>query len=114
MWNQQQCNSDKHNDALNRHKRWMTELKVLLEQWLTDGNSIVLMVGLNGDVWTSQVAKSMVQIGLKEIVSSKHHAPNTHQQGSWPIDGIFIREEICPWRVVMWNPPVTTCVCGWT
>jgi hypothetical protein len=95
-WNQQQYYADIKNSKLNPHEQWIFDLRILIEQWLMEGDSIVLMVDLNDDVRTSQVATSMVRMGLKEIVTSKHQAPNTHQRGSRPIDGIFVSEEICP------------------
>jgi hypothetical protein len=94
VWYQQQYHSDKNNNGLNPHERWITELRILIEQWLVDGDSIVLMVDLNDDVRSSQVAKSITRMGLKEIVTANHQAPNTHQRGSRPIDGIFVSEEI--------------------
>jgi endonuclease/exonuclease/phosphatase family metal-dependent hydrolase len=96
VWNQQQFYADLMNIKLNPHESWIADVSSEIRCWMAAGDSIIMMVDLNDDVMSSQVANTLRRLGLHEIVSKTHgNITNTHQRGSRPIDGIFVSGEIC-------------------
>lgn len=68
-----------------------TELLVQLQKWIANGNQIVLGIDMNEDVHKAQLSKELLQIGMKDIITSRHgnEGPATYADGSTVIDGIY-------------------------
>jgi hypothetical protein len=98
-WNQQQTYGDIHNLNGTPHTRWLDDLSRLVQQWLCQGESLIVMVDLNDDVKKGKTAKALNRMGLREIISDKHQdLEATFHRGSLSIDGIFVSSEIQPVR----------------
>jgi hypothetical protein len=98
-WNQQQAYGDIHNLSGNPHTRWLDDLSLLVQQWLSHGESLIVMVDLNDDVKRGKTSMALKRMGLREIISDSH--PNleaTFHRGSLSIDGIFVSSELQPVR----------------
>jgi len=63
-----------------------------VEQWISEGDTILILADINEDVRSDEIASTFRQMGLVEVVTSQHGhlGPNTHIRGTNPIDGIFI------------------------
>jgi len=57
-----------------------------------------MLVDVNEDVWEDPVLAMATQTGLTDMVTTQHgdQAPNMHNQGSTPIDGIFVPTAFIP------------------
>jgi hypothetical protein len=67
-----------------------------ITQWNSDGNRIIVMGDFNDDVRGSTILQTFKKLDMKEAIITKHgnNAPNTFNNGSVPIDGIFISNEL--------------------
>jgi len=70
----------------------ITDLIAEIKIWQAEGDSIILMKDLNGDVCNQQLRQPFKDIGLDEVLTMINgwDAPHTHQQGSKLIDRIFM------------------------
>jgi hypothetical protein len=96
-WNQQQAYGDIHHLHGNPHSRWLEDLEALVQQWLGQGESLIVMVDLNDDVKKGKAATKLNKMGLRDIITGTH--PNlvaTFHRGSLSIDGILVSSEIQP------------------
>jgi hypothetical protein len=66
-------------------------LATLIHKWKSNGEHIVLMMDANKDMRTGHIKQFLVDTDMRDVVMSMHglDAPNTHINGSKPIDGIF-------------------------
>jgi hypothetical protein len=75
-----------------------------IEQWLREGDQLVLMLDLNDDIQTSPFTVMMEKIGMTQLLSYRHGnatMPNTFQGGRRPIDGLYV------------SSTLVECVCGY-
>jgi hypothetical protein len=96
-WNQQQIYGDDHGLNGNPHTRWLEDLTLLVQQWMSQGESVILMVDLNDDVVKGKTAKAIKMMGLREVITTQHsNLEATFHRGSVSIDGIFVSSKIQP------------------
>ena len=83
-----------------RHPRniMVDDLLSEITKWQEEGDRIILMIDANEHVVTGNIATRLQEVGLHEGILRRHQdkeglAP-THQKGSFPIDGIFVSENI--------------------
>jgi hypothetical protein len=69
----------------------LDDLASLIHEWKGNGEHIVLMMDANEDVRTGNIKTFLDATDMRDVVMSTHgsEAPNTHIDGSKPIDGIF-------------------------
>ena len=76
-------------------------LKHLLQEWLHEGDQIILGLDMNADVRTSKTATMLRELGLTEAIL-KHNRPDPPPETNYkngnrvPIDGIFTTANIRP------------------
>ncbi len=72
-------------------KKLMTDLKESLEKWIKEGDQLIVGGDFNEDVRAGLVKSTFEALNLDECIFRQHgpNAPNTFQNGSVPIDGIF-------------------------
>lgn len=74
-------------------KMFKDDLCAVLEQWMVQGNRIILMMDANDNVLNGHIAKALAKDGikLKEVVhaETQGHGPKTNFRGSQSIDGIL-------------------------
>ena len=79
-------------------------LKHQLEEWIKEGDHVILGMDMNEDVRTGTATKMMRDLGMKEAVINLHRPdgpPETNQKNNRriPIDGIFTTAGIVPTQV---------------
>jgi hypothetical protein len=80
------------------------DLTKAIEQWLREGDQLVLMLDLNDDIQTSPLTVMMERIGMTQLLSYRHGdatMPNTFQGGQRPIDGLYV------------SSTLVECACGY-
>jgi len=57
---------------------------------------VIILADMNNDVHTNPIQAVAIQMGVADAVTTQHgpHAPNTHNQGSMLINGIFLAPEL--------------------
>jgi len=57
---------------------------------------VIILADMNDDMCTDPIQTAVTQIGLAEAVTTQHgpNAPNTHNRGSTPINGIFLTPDL--------------------
>jgi len=71
--------------------RFLTDLKMAIKQWQTDGDIVMVLADMNEDVRSPLIKNMFREVGMAEVITSQHQRPpETHNRGSHPIDGIFI------------------------
>jgi len=78
--------------------KWNVQKAVIMDmvqaiwQWQEEGDAIILMMDLNGDVRDLELTQPFLDLGLLEVLTTLYgrQVPATHQQSSLPIDGIFV------------------------
>ncbi len=71
----------------------MEDLKKNIETWQTAGEHLIIMGDFNEPVNGTQIRQFFSHLHLREGIHHHHPStkpPNTFQDGSNPIDGIFI------------------------
>ena len=78
---------------LNREPRQaiLDNLASLIHEWKSNGEHIVSMMDANEDVHTGHIKQFLDDTDMRDVVMSTHgiNAPNTHIDGSKPIEGVF-------------------------
>jgi hypothetical protein len=69
----------------------LDELAIAIHQWKQNGEHIVLMMDANKDVRSGNIKTFLEEMDMRDEVIAMHgnDAPNTHIDGSKPIDHIF-------------------------
>jgi hypothetical protein len=73
------------------------DLAKAINDWMSAGDQIILMIDLNDDVINSNAARAFRAIGLRECISQRHNdinTPSTCNKGTRTIDGIFTSSTI--------------------
>ena len=67
------------------------DLRAAIEEWRTEGDSIIIGMDLNGDVCDVATKRFFNELDLREVITERHgsSAPETYADGSRPVDGIF-------------------------
>jgi len=90
---QQQVQYLTQTDQTNLPKKLFLQdiLKAIME-WQAEGDSIILAADMNNDIRDPEICTTLRSVGLIEVSMNLHvtQPPATHNQGSAPIDGIFI------------------------
>ena len=72
-------------------KLWLTDMKRLVQQKIEEGHQVILLADINEDVKSNNIKNWAAETGIEEIVSTTTELTvPTSQQGSKPIDGIFV------------------------
>ena len=81
-----------HNDDRCPRHALLADIAVEIQQWQQEGDQIILGMDLNDDVRTTTITKPLTDLGLVELITSKHgnNTPSTHNRGVVPIDGVFV------------------------
>jgi len=76
----------------------LLDLQAQIEQWQSEGDMVIILADINEDIRLEPIPSTFWQMGLSEItlVQHGHQGPNTHNQGTTPIDGIFIPMSLIP------------------
>jgi len=76
----------------------LVDLIAQVNQWLSEGDTVIILADINEDVRTDTIRDPFRQMGLVEAVTEQHgpEGPNTHNRGTTPIDGIFIPPLLLP------------------
>jgi len=70
---------------------FLTKLVTAIKQWQAEGNIVILMADMNKDVCSPIIKNTFRAVGLVEGLTSQHlRPPATNNQGSNPIDSIFV------------------------
>jgi len=79
-------------------EKLLDDLQEQVLQWCSEGDSVVIMADMNKDVQADPVLTTATNIGFQDAVTTQHgqDAPNTHNRGSAPIDGIFMPAQLIP------------------
>ena len=72
-------------------KKLMEDLRRDLEKWIEEGDQLLVAGDFNEDVRSGLVKSTFDDLNMDECIFRQHgpNAPNTFQNGSVPIDGIF-------------------------
>jgi hypothetical protein len=67
-----------------------------INQWVADGEHVVLMMDCNEDVRSETITTFLDACGMRDIVLEPqgHEAPRTHKRGAHPIDAIFATHSV--------------------
>ena len=67
-----------------------------ISEWRDDGDSINLGIDFNGDVRDASVVQFFSSLNMREVLIDKHgkDGPETYDNGSKPVDGIFVSSHI--------------------
>jgi exonuclease III len=94
-WHQQQYYADNHECQGNPHDRWIGDLQSKIQEWIQQGDSMIVMGDFNEDVRRGNTIRTLKQLGLVDVWQGKEQPP-TFQRGSVPIDTILVTPEIYP------------------
>ena len=90
---QQRFHNICHDQRDPRHST-LEDLGLLLDNWLADGDQIVLLADMNSNVDSAYIKEWCQSHQLKEAITSRHKEAQglqaTYHKGSAPIDGIFV------------------------
>ena len=72
----------------------LEDIKTLLKSWIEEGDHILVAMDANEDVRSTRIQTMFHELGMSEIILTKHSSQNplsTHQRNSHhiPIDGIW-------------------------
>ncbi len=70
----------------------LEDLKAQVALWQSEGDMVIILADINEDIREEPIPSTFRQMGLVETTIAQHgiQGPNTHNQGTTPIDGIFI------------------------
>jgi len=69
----------------------LKELEKAIQGWQAEGDMVIVMADMNDDVRSAPIQGMIRAVGLVDGPTYHHsRPPATHNQGSLPIDGIFI------------------------
>ena len=93
---QQQCRLKEGEEVLSKFD---DDLLELVDSMLIDGFRVIVMGDFNMDVRDdkNKLILELKRRGIRERITGRYgpnSAPNTHERGSYPIDGIFASDEI--------------------
>ncbi len=78
-------------------------LGLAISTWQADGDNIILMANMNGDIWKAEISSFTINLGLQESILAAHPTllpPTTFKQGNWegksPIDGVWMSTTLQP------------------
>jgi len=73
-------------------KLFLQDILKSITEWQAEGDSIILVVDMNDDIRDPEIKNMLQSAGLIEVTRNLHPTQPlaTHNQGSMPIDGIFI------------------------
>jgi len=70
---------------------FLTNLEKAIQEWQTEGDMAILMVNMNDNVQSQAIQGMLRSVGLVDSPTTQHQlTPAMHNQGSHPIDGIFL------------------------
>ena len=78
-------------------KAFWEDLWKNLEEWTQQGDHIILGGDFNENVMKDTLVQKFRDLGLSNVLYRMHPSkilPNTHREGTRPIDGIFMSEDI--------------------
>jgi exonuclease III len=95
VWHQQQYYADTNDLQGSPHERWLQDLKIALQTWLGQGESIILMADFNDDIRSGSTVQTLKQLGLVDhLVTRYTNTVPTFARGSSTIDTILMSHEI--------------------
>ncbi len=62
------------------------DIGIAIATWQADGDHIILMADMNGDIWKEEISTFGTSLGLQESILSAHPTllpPVTFKQGNW-------------------------------
>ncbi len=73
-------------------KLFLQDILKAITEWQAEGDSIILVVDMSDDIRDPEICNLLQSVGSIEVSTNLHvtHPPATHNQGSVPIDRIFI------------------------
>jgi hypothetical protein len=89
----------KHRDYLNTvhgnekpNEAFWQDLKKLICHWKTEGESIILMIYVNGDERSQSRINFFNDLDMREINLERHGRalPRTHNRGQRPVYGVYL------------------------
>ncbi len=71
---------------------FLSDLTMAMMEWQAEGDLIILVADLNKDICDWKITQMLRSVGLVDIVMALHwqQPPATHNQGSTPINRIFV------------------------
>jgi len=76
---------------------FLCDLSLAISTWQADGDSIILMADMNGDIRKEEISSCITNLGLQESILVAHPTllpPITFKRGNWegrsPIDGVWM------------------------
>jgi hypothetical protein len=93
VWTQQKTYFEEKLSGIDPIEAFYRDLTAAVQQWLKEGDQVVLMLDLNDDIRTSPFTAMLEAIGMTELMGFRHGnatMPRTFQSGSRPIDGLFV------------------------
>jgi hypothetical protein len=92
VWNQQRSYFDTKDDDRCPRDIFISDLLTEVTTWLESGDQLVLAMDANEDIRVGPLMAALAAVGLQEVIINRHGAngPPTFEQGSCPIDGLFV------------------------
>jgi len=112
-------------DPCQPRKAFFCNLGLAISTWQVDGDNIILMADMNGDIQKEEISSFTINLGLQESILAAHPTllpPISFKQGNWkgksPIDGVWMSTTLHASAVSLW--PLlpeswwpSSCSCGY-
>ena len=73
---------------------WLRDIGMMIKDRIQSGKQVILMADFNENVMNAKMRQLSEALGLEEVLSSRFGRVPTWQQGTAPIDGIYISSTI--------------------
>jgi len=86
IWAQHQSYLLSQDDPCPPRMAFFHDIGIAIATWQADGDHIILMADMNGDIWKEEISTFGTSLGLQESILSAHPTllpPVTFKQGNW-------------------------------
>ena len=90
VWNQQKAYFDRIGREGCPRSLFVEDIAEEISRRMVEGDQVIVMIDANENVEKGTLGRRLRELGLKEVVSSRHGLHHSHLRGSEPINGIFV------------------------